>query len=438
MAETNGAGRRALSGVRVIDLTWLLAGPGGTRVLASLGAEVIRVECREQRALDFLRYTPPFPRKPKAGEAAPEEVSMLGGNPVTNGVNRSGLFNNINPGKFGITLNLNNPKGREILKRLVAKANVICENFSPERMAQWGLAYENLREVNPAIIYVQTTGTGRAGVYHDYGGYGPTAQALSGLTTMSGLPEPRPPAGWGYSYLDHSPGYYSSMMVMAAVMRQRKTGAGCYIDLSQSEVGIMLTGTATLDYQVNGRSFERQGNRMPYADWAPHGAYPCRGDDEWIAIAVTDDAQWAALTAEMGSPAWSRSERFASAGGRKTNEDELDREVAAWTASQDRYELMNRLQARGIAAGAVQKSIDRFTRDPQLRERGFFVKLGHSELGEWPVDGFPARLSASPANVGGLTGRGAPMLGEDTERVYRDVLGIEGDELRSLMEEGAI
>ena len=437
MAESKT--RRSLEGIRVIDLTWLLAGPGGTRILASLGAQVIRVECREPRAVDFLRYTPPFPRK----ESSPQQqdAGILAGSPA-NGLNRSGLFNNINPGKFAITLNLNNPKGRDLLKRLVASAHVLCENFSPERMDQWGVGCAELRKVNPALIYVQTTGMGKAGVYRDYAGYGPTAQALSGLTAMSGLPEPRDPAGWGYSYLDHSPGYYSSTMVIAAIIRQRKTGQGCYIDLSQTECGIMLSGTAALSYQLSGRPTARHGNRMPFAPWAPHGAYPCRAQtedgDEWVAIAVQNDAQWTALVAEMGSPAWAADTRYASAAGRKANEDELDGKLAAWTATQERYDLMARLQARAVPAGVVQKSIDRFTRDEQLKARGFFVKLPHSEIGEWPVDGFPARMSASPAFVGGLPNRAAPTLGEDNERIYREVLGINDAELQALKAEGAV
>jgi crotonobetainyl-CoA:carnitine CoA-transferase CaiB-like acyl-CoA transferase len=290
--------------------------------------------------------------------------------------------------------------------------------------------------VNPGLIYVQTTGMGKAGVYRDYTGYGPTAQALSGLSAMSGLPEPREPAGWGYSYLDHSPGYYSSMMIIAALMRQRRTGQGCYIDLSQTEIGIMLSGASTLKHQLDGQRTERYGNRMPFAQWAPHGAFPCRGDDEWIAIAVQDDAQWTALAAEIGS--WALDDRFAHARARIENEQGIERNLSGWTLQHDSYDLTARLQARGVPAGPVQKPPARFTRDPQLKARDYFVTLPHSELGEWPFDGFPARMSVSPARVGGLANRGAPILGEDNERVYRDVLGIGSAELRALQEEGAV
>ena len=435
MAEQTTARRWALDGVRVIDLTWLLVGPQATRILASFGAEVIRVEWRDPRAIDFLRYTPPF--APGGSGAAVEDRGLLSGSPKY-GFNRSGNFNNINPGKLGITLNLNHPKGREILKRLVATADILCENFSPARMAQWGIAYDELSKLNPRLIYLQTTGVGKAGVYDDYVSYGPTAQALSGLTHLSGLPEPHPPAGWGYSYLDHSPGYYGAMLVMAALLRRRKTGAGCYIDLSQSETGMFLSGTSTLEHQLDGQPTRRHGNRMPFAPHAPHGIYQCAGDDEWIAIAVESDQQWRALADELGAHALANDQRLRAAAGRKANEDELDGALKQYTSRHERYELARRLQARGIAAGPVQRSDDRFERDPQLRARGYFVTLPHGEIGDWPIENFPAKLEKSPAFVGGRHGRASPMLGEDNDRVYRELLAMTPEEISALTEEGVI
>jgi len=198
MAETERK-RRPLEGVRVIDLTKIVAGPNCTRMLATMGAEVIRLEWHDQRALDLLRMV-----NPKAPGGDEESL------------NRSGLFNNINAGKYGATLNLSLPQGRDLLKRLVAKSTVLCENYSPNQMEKWGLGYQELSAVNPRLIYMQITGMGKSGTYNGYLSVGPTAQALSGLTHMSGLPEPMPPAGWGYSYLDHSTGYYGAMLVMAA------------------------------------------------------------------------------------------------------------------------------------------------------------------------------------------------------------------------------
>ncbi len=438
-AHGNGESRnkRPLEGVRILDLTWLQVGPQATRLLATFGAQVIRIEWRERKAIDFIRYTPPF---------APDHASADGGRSqgVTRGhgvrgnYDRGAYFNNTNPGKYGITLNLNHPKGRDLLRRMAREANVICENFSPGQMDKWGLGYGDLRKINPGIIYIQTTGLGKAGVYKDYVSYGPTAQAFSGLTYLSGLPEPHPPAGWGYSYLDHSPGYFGAILLMAAIRRQRQSGAGCYIDMSQSATGLMLSGTSILQRQISGKPTVRYGNRKPFLDWSPHGAYRCAGEDNWIAISIQSDEQWRKLTEEMGSPDWALDNRFATAAGRKQNEDDLDERITAFTSGCDRYELMNRLQARGIPAGVVQKAPDRFDLDPQLKARGYYVDLPHTEIGTWPVEGFPAKLSRSPAKVGGPTGRAAPKLGEDNNFVYGQLVGLSAEEMAALAEEGVI
>jgi crotonobetainyl-CoA:carnitine CoA-transferase CaiB-like acyl-CoA transferase len=413
--------RPPLEGIRVVDLTKIVAGPNATRMLATMGAEVIRVEWHDQRALDMLRMIRP---------------GVSGGDPGS--LNRSGLFNNLNAGKYGITLNMSLPQGRELFKRLITKASVLCENYSPEQMESWGLGYSVLSEINPELIYLQITGMGKSGTYKAYRSVGPTAQALSGLTHMSGLPEPMPPAGWGYSYLDHSTGYYGAVLVLAALMKRRRTGRGCYIDLSQTETGLMLSGTAVLESQVTGGATGRHGNRMPFAAWAPHGAFRCRGADEWIAIAVQNDEQWAHLVEEMGSPQWARDSRLARAAGRKIHEDELEGRLTEFTKDQDRYDLMQRLQRRQIPAGPVQNAADRCDRDPQLKHRSYFVSLPQSEIGTWPIENFPARFHNTPLNVGGPPGRAAPLIGEDNDYVYREVLGLTTQEIATLQEDWII
>jgi crotonobetainyl-CoA:carnitine CoA-transferase CaiB-like acyl-CoA transferase len=437
MAENGNRKQSALAGVRIIDLTWLQVGPQATRILASFGAQVIRIEWRHRAAVDFLRYMQPF---------APDHATAQGGRSqgaarshgIRGNFDRGGYYNNTNPGKYGVTLNLNHPKGRDLLRRMVRGANAICENFSPGQMDKWDLGYSELCKVNPGIIYMQTTGVGKFGIYKNYVSYGPTAQAMSGLTFMSGLPEPHPPAGWGYSYLDHSPGYFGAMLMMAALHRQRQNGVGAYIDLSQTETGIMLTGTALLEYQLTGKPTVRYGNRMPYLDWSPHGAYRCKGEDNWIAISVQSNEQWRSLVEEIGSPRWALDVKFADAAERKANEDELDRQLTSRTVLEERYDLMKRLQARGIPAGVVQKAPDRFDRDPQLKARDYYVDLPHSEIGTWPIEGFPAKLSRSPAEVGGLTGRASPKLGEDNDYVYHELFGLTADELAAFKQEDVI
>jgi crotonobetainyl-CoA:carnitine CoA-transferase CaiB-like acyl-CoA transferase len=410
-----------LEGIRVIDLTKIVAGPNATRMLATMGAEVIRVEWHDQRALDMLRMIKP---------------SVPGGDPES--LNRSGLFNNLNAGKYGITLNMSLPQGRDLFKRLIAKASVLCENYSPEQMESWGLGYPALSQINPELIYLQITGMGKSGTYKAYRSVGPTAQALSGLTHMSGLPEPAPPAGWGYSYLDHSTGYYGAIFVLAALMKRRRTGRGCYIDLSQTETGLMLSGTAILESQLTSKPTERYGNRMPFAAWAPHGAFRCRGVDEWIAIAIQNDEQWSELVQEMGSPEWARAPRFAHAAGRKNHEEELERLFSDFTRNEDRFALMQRLQRRGIPAGVVQNAADRCDRDQQLQHRGYFVPLQHSEIGTWPVENFPAAFQNTPISVGGPPGRAAPLIGEDNDYVYREVLGLTAAEIAAFKEDWVI
>jgi crotonobetainyl-CoA:carnitine CoA-transferase CaiB-like acyl-CoA transferase len=429
--------RWALQGVRIIDLTWLQVGPQATRLMASFGAQVIRVEWRNPVAVDVVRWVPPY----APNHATPDGGRSQGAAPSTGipgNLNRSAYFNNTNPGKYAITLNLNQAKGRELLRLLVRDANAICENFSPRQMEKWNLGYEDLRKVNPKIIYLQTTGMGKAGVYSDFVSYGPTAQAFSGLTFLSGLPEPRGPAGWGYSYLDHSPGYFGAMFLLTALRRQRESGTGCYIDMSQTETGLMLSGTALLEHQLTQRRTERHGNRMPFMDWAPQGAFRCNGEDHWIAISIQSDAQWHLLIDEIGSPDWSRDAKYSTAAGRKANEDELETRLTSYTIGQERYDLMRRLQQRGIPSGVVQKSADRFDLDPQLKARGYYVDLRNSEIGTWPVEGFPAKLSRSPANVGGVTGRAAPTLGEDNDFVYQEILGLTAAEIAALREEEVI
>ena len=437
MGDGEARPRRALEGVRIIDLTWLQVGPQATRLLATFGAEVIRIEWRERKAIDFIRYVPPF-APDHAHASGGRNQGVARGRGIRGNYDRSAYFNNTNPGKYGITLNLNHPKGRDLLRRMVRDANAICENFSPGQMDKWELGYGDLRKVNPRIIYMQTTGLGKAGVYKDYVSYGPTAQAFSGLTFLSGLPEPHPPAGWGYSYLDHSPGYFGAIMLMAAIRRQRLSGTGCYIDMSQCETGLMLSGTSIIEHQLTGKPTTRYGNRMPFRDWSPHGAYRCAGDDNWIAISVQTDDQWRALIDEMGKPAWALDACFVTAESRKTNEDDVDAKLTTYTIGCERYDLMNRLQARGIPAGVVQKASDRFDRDPQLKSRGYYVDLPHSDIGTWPVEGFPARMSRSPANIGGPTGRAAPKLGEDNEFVYGELVGLSDAEIAALKEEGVI
>lgn len=391
-----------LAGLRVCDLTWIIAGPTCTRVLADFGAEVIRVE--HQQAVDAIRLGRP----------------IVGDGP---NLNNSGFFNYFNRNKKSILLNVRHPEGFEVLKRLIAASDVVVENFSSRVMESWGLGYEELRAIRPDIIYCSLSGFGHGGRDRDYTTWGPTAQALSGLTMMSGLPG-KPPAGWGYSYMDHTAGYLAATAVMMALYHRNRSGEGQHIDLSQVEAGIVLAGTAILDYSVNGRSWRREGMPPGNRAWepavAPHNTYPCAGEDRWIAIAVMDDGEWTALVEAMGSPEWAAEERFATNAGRLANQDELDERIGLWTTELTDYEAMQILQAVGVRAGVCQHASDKLERDPQLAARGWWHRLPHGELGESVFDGVVPVLSRTPGSLRSAS----PLLGEHTREVMVDVLGM--------------
>src|SRR5579875_708192 len=405
-----------LAGVRVVDFSWIVAGPQATRILADFGADVIRVEYAGR--LDSIR------------------IGMVAPDAPPGSVDASGFFNNFNRNKRSVTLNLADPAGRVAIERLIAVADVVIENFSARVMEEKGLSYARMAAINPAIIYISVSGFGHRGRDAEYITWGPTAQAVSGLTLMSGLPD-HAPAGWGYSYLDHSAGYYAALAILIALYHRNRSGHGQYIDLSQIETGMVQAGPQILDRSVNGRSYRRPGNppgnRSSYPAIAPHNTYPCRGDDRWIAIACEDDAQWQALVEVMERPAWALEARFATNTARVANQDALDERIATWTRGFDAHDLMLLLQARGVPAGAVQTAAEIQERDPQLRARGFFVEADHPVLGRHRFEGVPFRMSRSRWRVA----RGAPLLGEHNAAVLGDLLGYSAESVCDLTLEAA-
>jgi crotonobetainyl-CoA:carnitine CoA-transferase CaiB-like acyl-CoA transferase len=299
-----------------------------------------------------------------------------------------------------------------------------------------GLGYERLREINPKIVYVQQSGMGQIGTYGRLRSFGPTAQAFSGLSDMSGLPEPYPPAGIGYSYLDWFGAYQMALAMMAALYRQKQTGNGCWIDSSQAEVGLYLTGTAILEHSANGRQWSRFGNRSPYKAAAPNGAYRALGDDRWIAISAFSDEHWWALTKVLGHPGWTADPRLATLALRLANQDYLDALVNQATVEWDAFGLMDALQRAGVPAGVCQTAEDRYERDPQLKHLEWLVELNQSEIGTWPVKEVPVKFSETPPYIGGVLDRHGPSYGEDNDYVLRSILGLNQDQIAQLTSEG--
>ncbi|MEZ2390600.1 CaiB/BaiF CoA transferase family protein [bacterium RCC_150] len=426
----------ALTGVRVIDLSWMLASAGAGRYLAAMGAEVVKVE--HESRLDGMRtgqgLCPPGgrPEREAATEALPTPAQTPG-NP-----NRSGSFMEINAGKLGISLNLKSAEGKQILEDLIRGADMVVEGFSPGTMKRMGLSYERLKELNPSIIYVQQSGFGEYGTYGRARAFGPTAQAFTGISEMSGLPEPFPPAGIGYSFLDWFGAYNMANAMLAALYRRDITGHGCHIDASQGEAGLYLTGTAILDWSVNGRHWSRYGNRSPYKLAAPHGAFRTLGQDRWIAIAAFTENQWRSIVEVLGNPGWANDPRFVSLESRLAYQDTLEPLVESETSKWDSFDLMNALQARGVPAGACQDAQDRYEMDPQLRHLGWTVELPQTEIGTWPVKEHPVRMDKTPTYIGGFLGRSGPNYGEDTDRVLSSHLGFDDERIAELRRKGIV
>jgi crotonobetainyl-CoA:carnitine CoA-transferase CaiB-like acyl-CoA transferase len=419
----------ALSGVRVIDLSWMLASAGAGRFLSAMGAEVIKVE-HESRP-DGMRNSqgacPIGGRQERERATEPLLARDRNGNP-----NLGGSFMEINAGKLGMSLNLKLPQGKEILEQLIIGADMVVEGFSPGTMTRMGLSYERMRELNPSIIYVQQTGFGDAGMYGRARAYGPTAQAITGISEMSGLPEPFPPAGIGYSYLDWFGAYNMAIAMLSALYRRDITGEGCHIDASQGETGLYLTGTAVLDYTVNGRRWARYGNRSPHKRAAPHGVYRTSGDDRWIAIAAFTENQWRTTAAELGHPEWVDDPRFVDLERRVHNEEALDLLIDEATRQRGGGDLMSRLQAGNVPAGVCQTAEDRYESDPQLAHLDWLVELDQTEIGRWPVKEHPVQFSVTPTYMGGIFDRSGPNYGEDTDWVLTNLLGMTAEEIFEL------
>ncbi len=420
----------ALQNIRIFDFSWFLASAGGTRFLAALGAESFKVEWKAHPDTRLAAMAPVGGREARRTATAPLQG-------VTD-PDMGGQFMNKNAGKRGLSLNIRDPRGLDIAKRLIQMSDVVAEGFSPGVLERAGLGYNVLKSLRPDIIYIQQSGMGAYGTYGRFRTVGPVAAAFTGASEMSGLPEPAMPAGWGYSYLDWIGAYSFASAILGALYHREQTGEGQWIDASQCESGLFLNGVPMLDWQVNHRPFRRTGNRPAYQVMAPHGAYRCQGVDRWIAIACQSEEDWHRLVNVSGKSEWLRDPRFASLAGRIANQDALDAAITAWTQTQDAYVCMQRLQEGGVAAGVVQTAEDRVDNDRQLPALDWLTEITGTKIGTWPVPELPMKLSATPAYVGGPIDRGAPCYGEDNVYILRDLLGFSDAEIAKLAADNVI
>jgi len=403
---------KPLSGIRVLELTTAVAGPIAGCVFADLGAEVIKIESPRARTAAQSATPPPI-------EGAPDDP-----------YNRTPFFNELHRGKRHVSLDLGTTEGRDLFLKLVAKSDVVIENFAPRVLPNLRIDYADLCEVKPDIILTSMPAFGKTGPYADRGSYGPGIDAMSGLSHLTGYPD-RGPGKPAQFYLDQSAGMTAAMTTMAALRHRKRTGEGQYIELAMLEGELQLVAPALQDFTMNGRVQSRIGNR--HAWHAPQGVYPSAGDDQWIAIAVETDEQWRALASAIGQPELAEDDRYSTEPVRHANQDAIDPLIAAWTAARTHYEAMHALQQVGVPAGAVLDAPEVHT-DPQFLHRGTFAWVDHPEMGRFPHTRTAWRSRRGNDGVAGP----APVFAEANEYALQTLLDVDDATVASLYESGIV
>jgi benzylsuccinate CoA-transferase BbsF subunit len=394
------------SGVKVLELGAGAAGPVATRYFADQGATVVRVE--SARRPDFLRM-----------------IHYTKDNPF--GLDGAPMFVLMNPNKKSVSIDMSKPEGVDVVRRLVDWADLVSENFSPKAMKNWGLDYESLCETKPDLVMVSSCLFGQTGPQRLYPGFGGQGSAISGFNHMAGWPD-REAVGPHGTITDSLSPRYVACLIACALLHRSRSGEGQYIDVSQIETGVYSLSEMMLRYSARGEVMQRCGNRDEHA--APHGVYPCRGEDRWIAIAIWSEPEWRLLRRVMGDPPFCQDPRFDALAGRQGHQDELDGYVGRWTREFDPHELAAKLQDAGIEAGVVQ-SFDDLLDDPQLAHRGHFQSLRHVHLGQMRFENYGIRLSASPPELA----TPGPNLGEHNDEVLQELLGLASHEIERMVAE---
>jgi benzylsuccinate CoA-transferase BbsF subunit len=407
--------RRPLDGVRICDFTWVWAGPSGTELLSELGAELIKVESRARP--DTTRFM----------------SSIYRGIPPK-GINESNHFWSLNLGKRDVTVNLMDPRGTELIKRVIGKCDLVCHNFAGGALERMGLDYSILKEVKPDIILISLAGFGETGPWRLFRGYAEIFTAVTGMTDMTGYPDGPPGRAGALGHCDFTAGIHLALTAIAALEHRARTGEGQMVDLSQTEALACTLGDLYFHWIMNKDKVSRVGNKDDW--WAPHDCYRCQGEDQWVAIAVCSNQEWQAFCRAIGKPAWITDSRFADALGRKQNEQELDRLITEWTSSHTKFEVVELLQKAGVAAFPSMLQEDLYN-DPHLKERGFLEEVkGPGERGEvfgGVFEGPPWRFSDTPAKLAP-----APVLGQDNAYVFKRLLGMSHREYSTLIGQNVI
>ncbi|MDE2303687.1 MAG: CoA transferase [Sphingomonadales bacterium] len=421
MLLANAGGRRRidaaspLAGLRVLDLGWVWSAPQVGSILAQLGAEVIKVEHRARP--DNSRLSGAIIRDGQRIEGQTTDMSPM--------------FHQINKGKSGITLNLKEPAGVDLLMRLARSCDIVLENMSAGSLERSGIGYDRLSADNPRLVMVALSGAGQFGPLADMRTYAPTMSSFVGLESLVGYPDELPTGALNFAIGDPNAAAHALVALSAALLQRESTGRGCYIDLSQTEALLATLTPYVLQAQIEGRQPLPAGNAHPAM--APHGIYPAAGGDSWLSIAVRDNSDWSALSLVAHDQAWAHDTRFAAACDRIAARAQLDSLIAAWTATRERDALVTELRAAGVPSSPVN-DIEGVWSDCQIAARGMADTVDIPGLGQ-------EVLFRAPWNVGGLgiaTGTRGPLIGEDNERVLCGMLGLAGDEFEGLVAAGVI
>ncbi|MCC6531614.1 MAG: CoA transferase [Burkholderiales bacterium] len=399
-ARGTAKGRGPLEGVRVADFTLHAAGPFCAHMLSLLGAQVIKIETAERP--DIFRK--PHPVYGRMGAASFDQVAS---------------------NKLSVRLNLKQPRGVALAKRLVAVSEIVAESFRPGVMERLGLSYQSLRETKHDIVMVSISACGQTGPERGYAGYAPLFGAAGGLGTLTGYAD-GPPTEIRH-VMDHSTGLTAAMAVLAAYLHKRRTGEGQHVDIAARDVACSFIGDAMLQFAATGTSPQRAGNDAP--GLAPHNVYRCAGDDRWVSIVVANDSEWAAFARAADRPDWLADERFRTASERWRHRAALDAEITRWTRERTAEEIARRLQSAGVAAFPSYSAQD-IAEDPHLAERGIITPLASAEGEQRKVVGAPWRFQRTPARIE----RWTPKLGEHNDHVFGDLLGLASNEIRELIE----
>ena len=395
-----------LKGIRITALTWVWAGPWMGAVLADMGADVIKVESRQR--LDSQRFI-------KVTNDFVEDINVS-------------QFNFTNRGVKSCTINMSQPQGIAIFKKLVKISDAVITNFAPRVLPGWGLDYSELKKIKPDIILVTLPAFGSIGPDKDYVSYASTIEAVGGLNVSFGYPG-EPPVLSGTYPADPIGSMYGVVSFLAALNYRNETGKGQYVDVAQSEAVTTLIPEVMMEYVMNGRIRPRLGNRDEIM--APHNCYPCKGEDKWVAIAVGTDEEWQAMCKVMGNPEWSQNEKFSDQISRWQNQDELNKLIADWTKDFTHYEVMHMLQKVGVAAGS-SLDIEELINDPQVVKRGAIIQQNHPVAGKINVYRAPWKSALTAKNPP------SPLLGEHNDYVFKTLLNLSDSEIAKLTEDKVI